>query len=162
MEKIYCIKGNMTVPRYIGTYARPGTTGTNILDINACAVLLKEVHARGLEPGETQGMYQAVKHTWGWQHWNAESWPRGQRRDGKEIRLQADTGMAWLLLPIIWHAQLEGVLWLIYSSTPLAVLRGMARQKQVREVQRKQRWFHRHLLAYILDVHKKMSVQKYL
>lgn len=64
MEKIYYIKWNMTVPRYTSTYARQGTRGSSILDINVCAVLLKEVHVRALEPGETQGLYQsAVKHT---------------------------------------------------------------------------------------------------
>lgn len=55
----------MTVPRYTCTYARQGTTRSNILDVNVCAVLLKEVHLRALEPGETQGLYQAaVKHAY--------------------------------------------------------------------------------------------------
>lgn len=89
--------------------------------------------------GKHKGCTKLLKHTyrWGWQHWRAGSWPRGQSRDGKEIRLQADAGMVWVLLPIIWQAQVEGILWPIYSSNPSAVLRGTARQKQVREVQRK-------------------------
>lgn len=87
----------MTVPRYTVTCARQGTTGSNILDINLCAVLLKEVCVRALEPGEAQGLYQTAEKHAHIDEADSTGVQRAGKRsdgDGKEIRLQADAGMA--------------------------------------------------------------------
>lgn len=93
-----------------------------------CTKLLWNMHIDEAASTEVQGAGQDVRAEMG-------------KREGSKQR------QAWpdCFSPSFGMQKWRGVLWPIYSSSSLAILRDTAKQKQVREVQRKQSWYNRHL-----------------
>jgi len=63
-------------------------------------------------------------------------------REGREKRPQVSVGIAWLLLPFIWHGEEEeDSVTDLQQSSYSEIQRGTTRKMQVRQVQRKNSWF---------------------